>query len=115
MAQGFEIKRGDLRPHYRVQLLQTDPNSNSGAFVPVDLTGAVSVKFLMKQGNSVKVTSAATFLDQVNGIVEYAWTSADTDTAGDFNVEFEVMWPLAQPQTFPSSGYFTCKINLDLG
>lgn len=111
----FIIKRHDLRPRYRVQLTQSDP-SDPTVQVPVDLTGATSAKFLMKgaAAGAAKVDAAATFVDRPSGIVEYAWTGTDTDTAGDYNVEIEVLWG-TEPQTFPSQGYFTCKINDDLG
>jgi hypothetical protein len=108
----FVIKRHDRRPRYRVKLTQSDPST--GIQVPVDLSGASSVRFIMTgKSGVVVVNSAADFVDPVNGIVEYAWADGDTATAGDFNVEFEVMWG-DEPQTFPSYGYFTCKIVNDL-
>jgi hypothetical protein len=104
----FEIKKGDRRPRYRVQLTANG--------TPVDLTGATGVRFLMKAGTTgtAKVDAAASVVDAATGIVEYAWALADTDTAGPFNVEFEVNWS-GEKQTFPSSGYFTITINEDLG
>lgn len=103
----FQMKRNDRRPRYRVQL-----TSNG---VPVDLTGAASVKFIMKQNNTIKVNKAAmTIVTAATGIVEYAWAAGDTDTSGDYNVEVEVDWGSSVFQTFPSSGYFTCSISDDL-
>lgn len=104
----FEIKKNDRRPHYRVQL------TANGA--PADLTGATSVSFQMyTAAGTVKVAkTAATIIDGPTGVVEYAWASGDTDTVGDFNIEFEVMWG-TEPQTFPSKGFFTITISPDLG
>lgn len=111
----FIIKQHDLRPRYRVKLTQTDP-SNPTATIPVDLTDATSVRFLMSTGapTAAKVDAEAAFIDRTAGIVEYAWETGDTDTSGDFSIEFEVLWG-TEPQTFPSQGYFTCRINADLG
>jgi len=110
----FTIKKHDLRPRYRVQLTSTDPGT--GEQVPVDLTAATSVRFMMSAttGGALVVDEAGTFVDKPTGIVEYIWTSGDTDTAGTYNIEFEVMWG-AEPQTYPSEGYFTATINEDLG
>lgn len=109
----FEIKRGDRRPYFRVLLTQTDPGNPLNT-VPVDLTSAAGVKFLLKQTSTLKVTAPAVFVDQAAGIVEYRWAAGDTDTPGTYNAEFEVDWG-GEPQTFPASGYFTCIINDDLG
>lgn len=105
----FEIKRNDRRPRFRVAL-----TANAA---PVDLTGAVAVRFIMKAGTTVKVSRLPmTVVTAASGIVEYVWGATDTDTSGDYNVEVEVDWggTPAELQTFPSTGYFTVKINDDL-
>lgn len=104
----FEIKKGDRRPRYRVGL-----TANGG---PVDLTGATAVRFMMKLGVSgtLKIDAPAIIVDAETGVVEYHWAVDDTDTAGTFNIEFEVDWS-GEKQTFPSTGYFTATINEDLG
>lgn len=106
----FEIKRNDRRPRLRVQL-----TSNS---LPVDLNGAVAVRFYMKTapGATAKINQPATFVDKTSGTVEYAWAVGDTDTSGNYIAEFEVDWggSPAEKQTFPSSSYFTVTINDDL-
>jgi hypothetical protein len=101
----FEIKRGDRRPRYRVQLTSDGD--------PVDLTGVTSVRFIMKTGSTIKVDEAADIITAASGIVEYAWAAGDTDTSGDYNVEIELDWS-GEKQTFPNSGYFTAKVNEDL-
>lgn len=107
MAATPEMKQGDLRPRYRVQLT-SDGN-------PVDLTTATGVRFLMKVGTTgaLLVDGVATIVDAATGIVEYAWVAGDTDVSGTYNIEFEVNWG-GEKQTFPSSGYFTLTINDDL-
>lgn len=108
----FTIKRNDRRPRYRVNLT-TRPNPEAAA-VAVDLTGATGVRFLMKDGTTLKVDQPATVVDAATGLVEYAWGATDTDTPGEYNVEFEVDWG-GEKQTFPSVGYFTCTVETDLG
>ncbi len=104
----FEIKKNDRRPRWRVQL------TANGA--PVNLTGASSTKFTMKQGaSSPKVNKGTmTVVDAATGVVEYPWAVGDTTVSGDFNVEVEVDWGGGETQTFPSVGYFTITIEDDL-
>jgi BppU N-terminal domain len=105
----FEIKRNDRRPRFRVQL-----TSNGD---PVDLTDASAARFILKTGTTTKVNKQPmTFVDRATGVVEYAWDATDTDTSGDYNAEVEIDWggAPAELQTFPSTGYFTVKINDDL-
>jgi hypothetical protein len=111
------MKRNDLLPTYRAQLLQTDPETL--VTTPVDLSGITSVKFIMRLKTSTtggpKVAAAATVFDAANGVVEYTWISGDTNIEGDYNVEIEVTWPGSKIQTFPADSYLTVKIVTDLG
>lgn len=58
---------------------------------PVDLTGA-TVRFKMRPvgSSTLKVDAAATVTTPAAGAVEYAWASADVDTAGLFLAWWEV-------------------------
>lgn len=111
----FEIKRGDRRPHYRIQLTQSSPG-DSTIQAPVDLTGATAAYFLMSSASGTVAVNRGTmtFVDRTAGIVEYAWTAGDTSAAGTYNVEIEIDWG-GEPQTFPSAGYFPLVIAVDLG
>jgi hypothetical protein len=111
----FIIKRNDLLPVYRAQLLQTDPETNTTT--PVDLSTITSVKFLMSANaaTTAKVASAATVDDGPNGIVSYSWISGDTNLSGTYNVEIEVTWTSGKRQTFPADSYLTVKVVDDLG
>lgn len=93
----FWIKKDDLRPNIEATL--EDENNNA-----VDLSNASSVDFHMKKfdSSSTKVDSSATITDAANGKVEYEWSSGDTDTAGDYIAEFEVMWSDSDPETYPN-------------
>ena len=103
----FEIKRNDLRPHWRVQLTENGD--------PADISGAAGAAFTMKVGGTTKVNKEPmTIIDAPTGVVEYVWQTGDTDTSNTYNVEVEVDWGASTPQTFPSKGYFTIEITDDL-
>lgn len=104
----FTIKRNDLRP-----VLERTLKDSSGNVV--DLTNT-SVDFHMRAaGNEeLKVDSAATVTDATGGIVEYRWSSGDTDTTGVYESEFEVTFADGTPETFPNSEYITVTIHDDI-
>lgn len=114
----YEIKRGDRRPYFRVQLTVTDPDSllDPPPQIPADFTDAVGVRFIMRKlGEAPIVDDAGTFIDRPTGIVQYAWAAGDTDASGTYNVEVEIDWGAGEKQSFPSTGYFTIVISDDLG
>lgn len=68
------------------------------------LLGAGTAKV---DANAVLVTPAA-------GVVKYVWLLADTDTAGQYNGEFEVTFGDGRKQSFPSPGYLTIQVTDEL-
>lgn len=86
------------------------------ATLNADLTTATGVDFIMRpiSGGAPKVNAAATIVDAAGGIVQYAWLSADTNTAGSYNAEWEVHWPGTKTQTFPTASYHTIDVLADL-
>jgi hypothetical protein len=99
----FPLKVGDLLPRYRARL-------KNARNLPLDLTSAISVRFKMRlAGGLVKVDAPAAFVDRPTGEVEYLWTGTDTNTAGDFETLFEIVWPGGK-QTIPASGFGRVKI-----
>jgi hypothetical protein len=114
----YEIKRGDRRPYLRYTCTVTDPDdpSETPAQIPCDLTDAVGVRYIIRKlGEAPIVDDAGTFIDRVNGVVQYAWASGDTDVSGTYNVEVEIDWGAGEKQSFPSTGYETVIIFDDLG
>lgn len=98
----FEIKQGDRRPFF-VVVLKDDFGEASERIV--DLTGAGSAVFNMRaqQGGQVKVTrGAGTITNRSGGEVTYMWGALDTDTAGTYNAEVEILWADGKAETFPS-------------
>jgi hypothetical protein len=100
------MKVGDTLPVLR-QTLRND------AGAALDLTGA-TVQFRMREpGQALKVNAAAAILDAPNGVVQYTWLSANTDTAGLFDAEWAVSYS-SNVETVPANGYvkllFTPKL-----
>lgn len=110
----FKIKRHDLRPYLPAQFFKPDGTT------PLPLSAAVAVYFIVR--SKTAATDAAPLLrkpcvitDAVNGLVEYRWAVGDTDLSGNFNYEFEIMWPNAEPQTIPADSYLDLIVLDDLG
>jgi hypothetical protein len=104
----FSIKRGDLLPVLRVQLI--DP---SGA--PADLTGATVVFNMAALNGKAKIEHGpAAVVDAATGLVEYSWSDGDTDTASSFLAEFEVTYS-GKRMTYPNNSFFKIAISHDLG
>lgn len=102
------LKQHDLFPPLQATL--SDQNG------PIDLTTATAVKLLMKTTDGrISVTGACAIVDAVNGVVRYQWVRGDTDNIGEYNVEFEITWPTALPETVPNDGYNLISIEADLG
>ncbi len=95
----FYIKKGDTAPPLRVFLRQKD-----GTPIPL---GTATVKFHM--GNGKVASGSVDVIDVSTAKVEYVWQTADTDTAGSFNGEFEIT-DGGKDQTVPSNGYILIRI-----
>lgn len=111
MATTFYLKRGDRLPSIQATL-------RDAAGVAVNLsTGVTSVTFRMtKEDGSIVKSGAATAVNAAGGIYRYDWAVGDTDVAGTYNAEFEVLWTTgAKPETYPNSGYLKVNITGDLG
>lgn len=95
----FRMVRNDLLPALTLNARYADGT-------PVVLTGATSPKFyarLQDAAGAPKVNGTATIVDGPNGIIRYQWAGADTDTAGTYDAEFEVLLAGAR-LTLPTSG-----------
>ena len=110
----FTIKQNDLRPYLPVKFYEPD------AITPMDLSGATSVSMVVRSKSALvtdppKIKRAMTAVNALIGEFEFRWVSGDTDTVGEFNYEFEIMWPLTKPQTIPADSYLTLIVVDDLG
>ena len=105
----FFLKQNDTAPSIRASLKD---GSNSA----VDLTSA-SVKFHMKTvfGNTTKINASANIISpETNGVVQYNWTSNDTNTPGTFFGEFEVTHSDGTVETFPNNSFITVEVTEDI-
>ena len=104
----FFIKQNDTVPALRATL-------KDGRGNVIDLTSA-SINFHMKDlAGTVKIDAAATIISPASdGIVQYNWVAADTDTIGSYQAEFEVSHSDSSIETFPNNGYIRVEIIDDI-
>ncbi len=106
MDDVFYIKEGDTSPSLRYTLLPA----------PIVVSGA-TVRFSMRnrQTTVVKIDRAAcAIVDGALGVVQYDWQTADTDTAGVYEAEFEVTYSDGSIETFPNFGAISVVIDADI-
>ena len=105
----FYIKQNDTRPELDV-FLRDDKDRT------INVTGA-TVKFNMRNAsdNTVKIDNGSvTTVSSTSGRVKYSFSAADTDTAGNFDGEFEVTFVGGQVETFPNDGFIKVIITDDV-
>ena len=113
----FKIKRKDTRPRYVVPLVD---NFEEVGEAPIDLTTLEKVFFIMRtkgeEGGEPEIKEEAEVLgDPKDGVVQYTWQTGDTDTTGNFNVEFELQWEDGGIETVPNESFFEVVVVADLG
>ena len=109
MPSHFYIKQNDTRPAIAANL--TDANAAA-----VNLTGA-TVKFSMRvePAGTVKVNAATATIDDAEaGQVSYNWTASDTNTADDYEAEFQVTFAGGAVQTFPGRNWIAVNVIADV-
>ena len=105
----FYIKQNDTRPELDV-FLRDDKDRT------INVTGA-TVKFNMRNAsdNTVKVNNGSvTTVSSTSGRVKYSFSASDTDTAGNFDGEFQVTFVGGQVETFPNDGFIKVIITDDV-
>jgi hypothetical protein len=107
------MKQHDLEPAFAATLYNgTDELTR----VPVDLTTATAVVFILKRKGTIIINRRAmTVVSPTAGTVSMPWVSGDTANTGAHQAEIEVTWPGTRPQTFPANGTITIFIEPDLG
>lgn len=109
MAGTIYLKQNDRRPI--VEGTATDQNDEV-----VPLTGASSVKFLMRKNKlaTPKIDASATLVSAALGQLAYSWAAGDTDTVGRFLGEFQVTFSDGTTATFPNDSYIDIVITEDI-
>lgn len=110
----FVMKRGDRRPYIPFQFFEPD------GVTPLDVTGATVINIVVRlkgadPASAPVIKAPVTMSDAPNGIGEYRWAVGDTDTADNYEYEFEITWPNAEPQTIPQDSFFDLVIIADAG
>jgi len=107
MANSFTLKRGDTSPSIIFSLAPTS----------VVLTGATA-RFSMRSRftGAIKVNRAVAVVVTATGTptVRYDWQSADSDTSGSYEAEFEITYAGGAVETFPNSGFIPVEISGDI-
>ena len=109
-AETFYIKQNDT-----ASFITRDLKDAFGA--PVNVTGA-TVKFSMrvKPAGTVKVDDQdAVIVTAGTGRVRYEWTAANTNTADEYEGEFQVTYANGKIQTFPNDGHIPIVVTDDIG
>ena len=104
----MNMKQNDRRPAMPVTIKH--------GTVIVSLVEATSVQFKMRPswGTDLKVDAPAEITNAADGEVEYRWAVGDTDTVGEFLVEWEVLWADGTTETFPTIDFDRVVIHDDL-
>lgn len=106
VIQGNNLKVGDTAPNLRVRLLDGNHNAEN-------ITGATaSIKMKKSDGDTLKVDSSVSIFDADTGVVEYDWSSGDTDTPGVFDAEIKL--DDGDTSTYPNGKFFRIDVIEDL-
>lgn len=105
----FNLKRNDTLPYLDVRLKES-----STEYTDLTVSG-VTVNFTMKNFDTgvLKIDSAScSILNAAGGSVRYSWQDIDTDEAGVFLGEFEVIFPTGK-KTYPPDDSLIINITED--
>ena len=105
----FYIKQGDTTPALKATLKDGDGNV-------INLTDA-SVRFHMRAIDATSSTvdaEGSVVSPATGGVVQYAWASGDTATAGMYSAEFEITYGDGSIETFPNNDYIRVEIIDDI-
>jgi hypothetical protein len=116
MSTTITMKRGDLLPALAATLSNEAGVFNlTGATVDVlwrpAATGLDAIEGTESTATAQRRTAAV--VSEVAGTVSYAWVAGDTDTAGTFDLEFEITVG-GKTLSFPNDGFIRLIIEPDL-
>jgi len=111
----FIFKTGDTIP-IAVVLKWSDGT------VEQSLSTATSITFAMRAadvnylpaGGPVVASGACSIVDEANGIVSYGWGAGETDVAGQYVAEIEVVDSAGVRKSFPATGYLPILITVGI-
>lgn len=105
--RAFNIKRNDLSRSLKYYLQA----SSSSSF-----TGATAVFNMREKGGHTKINRASASIasDAGGDYCQYDWSGTDTDTAGQYEAEFEVTLSSGKPETYPNNTFIRINITEDI-
>jgi hypothetical protein len=81
----------------------------------INLTGATVKLFIRKaDGTGTPLNRTVTIVTPANGTVRYDWVATDTDTAGDYVMEYQITFGDGKIATVPTEGYITLQVIDDI-
>jgi len=105
----FKIKRDSTEPVLAVQFVDSD---GSG----VNLTAATHTYFKLSTNDNLYTpvfSGLATWTGSETGLVEYRWSTSDTNRSGLYLGEFTTLFNDSSVLTLPSDHSLVVKINPD--
>lgn len=105
----FYIRQGHTLPKITATLLDTSGNALS-----IPLGASVTFRMRAAGGGDLKVDELATIVDANAGKVSYQFTSADSDTVGNYYIDWLYEY-LAGKQAVPVNTYNLVVVLEDLG
>jgi hypothetical protein len=101
----FSLKVGDRLPKLEAQLINKKTGKPIG-----DLTGSTVVfRYKLQSATTWETIAAVAILNAAKAIVEVTWGATDTDTPGDYDMEFQVAFPTGQ-MSVPNVGCLLLRI-----
>ncbi len=104
-----EVRQGDTLPYLDFTLVSDTSDT------PHNLSGAtVTFSMIDDNGDSKIQNGACTIVGAATGEVRYSFAAADTDTAGIFYGEFQVVFSSGKKLSFPEGEYIRITITPEL-
>lgn len=107
----FDIKQNDTTPSLVAILTPAGKPDTK-------LEGAEEVFLIVRKKGSTgepKFKSLCVIVNDATGEVRYDWEATDTDTPGEYDFEFEIVWGPGKTESIPRVGYKSLDVEDDLG
>ena len=113
MAKEFTIKRNDTLPALQICLIDRGCLGGKESY---NLTGVTGVTFTMASecGDYKIFNKTAQIISFSAGTIQYNWSAEDTDEAGRFVGEFQMLYSDGNVLSIPQNGHINILITKDL-